>query len=196
MKIYLVRHGEPSYTPCTVRKLKGQGRDLAALNDDGIKQILAITIPKLVDCDAQIILSSPYTRSLQTAALIASKVGLVTKVVHDLHEWVPDMTFNYESYKELMAIYLDFYNNKGILPSDEVRTAHTLWEPLDVFRQRVLNALIHVSESYSSVIVTAHGMVIQSLTGKHIDYGDVIEITLDGNYELPTWTFNAPRKQD
>ncbi len=196
MKIYLVRHGEPSYTPCTVRKLKGQGRDLAALNEEGIKQILDITVPKLKGCDAEVILSSPYTRSLQTAAILASQTGLVTKVVHDLHEWLPDMTFNYGSYKELVAIYADFYDNKGIVPSEEHRTPFTLWEPLEAFRHRVLQALLTASETYSSCIVTAHGMVIQSLTGEHIDYGDIIEMTLDADYKLPSWTFNAPRKQD
>jgi len=39
MKLYLMRHGEPSYSSCTKRGLIGQGRDLAALNEVGISQM-------------------------------------------------------------------------------------------------------------------------------------------------------------
>lgn len=193
MKLYLVRHGEPSYTNCTQRGLKGQGRDLAALNEDGIQQILNITLPLLEIHSAQIILSSPYTRSLQTAAIIASQTGLITKVVHDLHEWIPDKTFNYGTYKELKAIYHDFYKHRGVLPDEPDLRASTLWEDLSTFRTRVNNALAPYSGTYNSAIVVAHGMVIQSLTGQHIGYGEMIELDFSPNMIFPEWHFNAPK---
>jgi broad specificity phosphatase PhoE len=103
MKLYLVRHGEPSYTPCTRRGLIGQGRDLAALNDIGIAEMIEAG-KRLSETDAEVILSSPYTRALQSSAIVAKETGLTTVVVHDLHEWIPDTTFQYGSYKELKLL--------------------------------------------------------------------------------------------
>jgi len=193
MKLILVRHGEPSYTPCTQRGLKGQGRDLAALNDDGIEQILNISIPRLEGTRAQIILSSPYTRALQTAAIIASKTGLITKVVHDLHEWIPDVTFNYCTYKELKNIYHDFYKHRGLRPEGSEISSSILWEDLTSFRDRVSAAISPFESCYDTAIIVAHGMVIQSLTGQHIGYGEVIEMTYTSDMALPEWVFSAPK---
>ena len=193
MKLYLVRHGEPSYSNCTQRGLKGQGRDLAALNEEGIQQILDITLPRIANHSAQIILSSPYTRSLQTAAIIASKTGLITKVVHDLHEWIPDMTFNYATYKELKSLYHDFYKHRGILPDNPDVLSSILWEDLLTFRARVNNALATYECAYESAIVVAHGMVIQSLTGQHIGYSEVIEMNYSPDMLFPEWVFSAPK---
>ncbi|HAS73948.1 MAG TPA: histidine phosphatase family protein [Clostridiales bacterium UBA8960] len=192
MKLLLVRHGEPSYTPCTQRELKGQGRDLAALNDDGIHQILSVSVPKLVDRGVEIILSSPYTRSLQSAAIIASKLGLITKVVHDLHEWIPDLTFNYSSFKELKFIYSDFYEHKGIRKPPVLEPSELHWEELETFRNRVENALKPFCTVYDCVAVVSHGMVIQSLTGKTVGYGEVVEIEFDENFVWPQWVFKEP----
>lgn len=193
MKVYLVRHGEPSYTPCTQRHLKGQGRDLAALNDDGINQILTTTMPLLIGNDAQIILTSPYTRALQSAAIIAAKTGLLTKSVHDLHEWIPDLTFNYTSYKELKAIYQNFYDHKGIKDEATLQEEYAVWEDLETFRDRVNSALLPYYGLYSSVIVVAHGMVIQSLCGRHIGYGEVFQMEFHPDMKFPEWQFTAPK---
>ncbi len=195
MKLYLVRHGEPSYSPCTARNLKGQGRDLAALNEEGINQIITITMPRLVGIDAQIILSSPYTRALQSAAIIAAKSGLVTKVVHDLHEWIPDLSFEYSSYKTLKSIYQDFYDNRGVRPVADQNKEFSNWEDIESFRNRVNASLKPYLGIYTSVIVVAHGMVIQSLTGRHIGYGELIQMEYTADMEFPDWEFTPPKNE-
>lgn len=187
-----MRHGEPSYTTCTQRGLIGQGRDLAALNEAGIEQVLASCEMNLKHVKADVIFTSPYTRSLQSAALVASRMGLVTKVVHDLHEWLPDTTFQYKTYQELKAIYADFYKNKGVLPSEEAYTEFTRWEPLETFRMRIQKALAPYENDYESAIVIAHGMVIQSLTGNLTKYGEVVCIDYDSIKQLDEWFFTAP----
>lgn len=192
MKLYLMRHGEPSYTACTQRGLIGQGRDLAALNEAGIEQVLASCEKNLMDVKSEVIFTSPYTRSLQTAALVAGRTGLLTKVVHDLHEWLPDTTFQYKTYQELKAIYADFYKHKGILPRNEDYSEYTRWEPLETFRKRIQTALAPYEKDYESAIVIAHGMVIQSLTGHLTKYGDVVCIAYDPEKPLDEWMFTAP----
>jgi len=195
MKLYLVRHGEPSYSPCTIRNLKGQGRDLAALNEEGINQMITVTMPQMIGNDAQIILSSPYTRALQSAAVVASKTGLITKVVHDLHEWIPDLSYNYDSYSALKSIYLDFYENKGIRPNKDKYTEFTLWEDIESFRTRVNASIKPYLGIYSSAIVVAHGMVIQSLTGRHVAYGEMIQMEYTEDTIFPEWEFTAPKDE-
>lgn len=165
MKLYLMRHGEPSYTPCTKRGLIGQGRDLAALNEVGISQMEEAAYKLIKDhADAQVILSSPYTRALQSSAIVAKITGLNTRVVHDLHEWIPDLTFQYGSYKELKLLFEDFKRHKGIRPNEALYTEFTRWEALKDLRTRVRNAILEAAKEYDSVIIMAHGMVLQTLS--------------------------------
>lgn len=190
MKLYLVRHGEPSYTPCTQRGLIGQGRDLSALNEDGIEQIEKCSL-LLKNCDAQVILSSPYTRALQSAAIIAKHTGLTTKVVHDLHEWIPDLTFQYKTYHELKMLYQEFELHRGKYPQDErLFSEYTRWEPLEDLRTRVKNCLIPYCDEYDSAIIVAHGMVIQTLHYQYrVEYGEIIEIEFSRDSIQPDWIF-------
>ena len=187
MKIYLMRHGEPSYSPCTKRGLIGQGRDLAALNEEGIKQMIEAS-QALISSDAQIILSSPYTRALQSAAIVAKETGLVTEVVHDLHEWLPDTTFQYGSYQELKLIFEDFKKNRGILPQKQFYTEYTKWEPLLHLKERVKAALVPYVDKYEAVILMGHGMVLQSLSyQEHYLYGEIKVIEFTATTNLPLW---------
>lgn len=190
MKLYLVGHGEPSYTPCTQRGLIGQGRDLSALNEDGIAQ-MDLCSEKLLNSGAQVIFSSPYTRALQSAAIIAKHTGLTTKVIHDLHEWIPDLTFQYKTYQELKLLYQDFELNHGNYPNDErMFTEYTRWESLSDLRRRVKNALMPLCDHYESVIVVAHGMVIQTLHYQEkVDFGEILELDFDKDYQQPEWRF-------
>ena len=71
-KFYLVRHGDPDPTMAGKMIFKGRGRNFAALSEEGQKQIKnAATDPRLKDCE--IILASPYTRALQSAAIISKE---------------------------------------------------------------------------------------------------------------------------
>lgn len=70
MKIIFIRHGEPDKTLVDYRGFIGQGRDMAPLTSTGITQAEEASLnPLLKNC--QIIISSPYTRALQTAAVIS-----------------------------------------------------------------------------------------------------------------------------
>ena len=47
--------------------------------------------------NAQIIVSSPYTRALQTASIISKETGLDIVVEPDIREWQPDLTYQYKN---------------------------------------------------------------------------------------------------
>ena len=79
----LVRHGTPDYSYINGKKFRGFGNDLAPLTEDGEKEAIAISMaPELQDAD--LILSSPHTRTLQTAAIIAKELDIRLIVEVDL----------------------------------------------------------------------------------------------------------------
>jgi broad specificity phosphatase PhoE len=161
---------------------------LAALNDIGIAEMIEAG-KRLSETDAEVILSSPYTRALQSSAIVAKETGLTTVVVHDLHEWIPDTTFQYGSYKELKLLFEDFKQHKGVLPEEVSQYAeYTRWEPLASVKERVRTALLAYAQTYQSAIVMAHGMVLQSLFyQEHYLYGEIKVIDFDEHFKSPVW---------
>lgn len=91
MKIYLIRHGEPDYGQVTEAKYKGFGRDLSRLTSDGIQQAQAIANHAIFD-ESELLLVSPYTRTMQTALEITRFKEIPVCVELLLHEWLPDKT--------------------------------------------------------------------------------------------------------
>lgn len=75
MKIAFIRHGEPNKTEVDKRGFIGQGRDMAPLTELGIKQAEEVSLSPLLE-GCQVIVSSPYTRALQTVAIISKKYRL------------------------------------------------------------------------------------------------------------------------
>ena len=69
---YLVRHGEADYSQLMENGFFGFGRDFAPLSKTGIEQVEKTAKDQRLK-SAQIIVTSPYTRALQTAAIISSK---------------------------------------------------------------------------------------------------------------------------
>ena len=172
---YLIRHGEPDYSVCDERGYIGHGRDLAPLSKRGISQVLkTASDPRLKSAD--IILSSPYTRALQTAAIISKETNIHIVVEMDLHEWIPDLTFQYSKLEELLESARDFNRHKGIYPNGETRK----WESLDSMRNRVRKVLDKYAH-YNIVIMVCHEMLIKTLVHREkINYAEII----DYEYEI------------
>ncbi len=106
---YLIRHGRPDYSGMLGHGFKGFGRDFAPLSDEGIRQVLETSLDKRLR-GADIIVSSPYTRALQTAQIISKNTGIDVAVEVDLHEWIPDLTNRYETSEEFFALAEEFQN--------------------------------------------------------------------------------------
>ena len=167
---YLVRHGQPDYAPCDERGYIGHGWDLAPLSREGISQAQTTALdPRFKDAD--IIVSSPYTRALQTAAIISQKININITVELDLHEWMPDLTFQYRAFEECIELTNDFNFHKGIYPKGETKR----WENLESLRNRVKKVADKYAH-YDKVIMVCHGMVIRTLTyAEKIAPGEIIE---------------------
>ena len=74
-KFYLIRHGKPDYTYGDTHGFIGQGHDFAPLKEDRIDEVIK-TSKDIRLKNAQIIVSSPYTRALKTAIIISKETGL------------------------------------------------------------------------------------------------------------------------
>lgn len=159
----LIRHGEPRYDEVQSRGYKGMGYELGKLTDLGISQAEERAKDERLT-GSQIIISSPYTRALQTAAIISRQTGIKLIVENDLHEWMPDMTHQYQL--EPHSSFLEYIDHKGIKTEDRKYP----WETYEHLQKRV-GAVLDKYQDYDKVIVVCHGIVISSQT--HFD--DIIE---------------------
>lgn len=155
MKIMFVRHGEADYGVVDQCGYIGMGRQ---------------------------IVSSPYTRALQTAAAIARTTGLEINVEADLHEFVPDKTYQASAVEE-ENLHAEFIKNRG------EHNGSKRWETISeiAFRtQTVLNR--YVDEGYNEIIVVTHCRVMQRYTGKPIiGYCEVQEVNYDKSFHCFDW---------
>ena len=162
-KIILIRHGEPRYDEVIARGYFGMGYDLGKLTKRGEEQAEKRALDPLL-ADADLIISSPYTRALQTAAIISRQTGIKLTVENDLHEWMPDTAFKFD--QDANESYKEYLNAKGIRnASHQYR-----WEAYPDLQKRVREAIEKYGQ-YQKIIVVCHGIVMSTLT--HFD--DVIE---------------------
>ncbi len=173
MQVVFIRHGEPDYAPCDARGLLGQGRDLAPLTPRGRQQARTAADSPLL-CGCEFIVSSPYTRALETAAIISRVTGLGIKVELDLHEWMPDKTFRYSTAEQSHALHADFLDCRGVYPEGETR----VWETIPELIARVKPVLDrYCAEGARRIAIVSHGGVIRRFVGKPvIDYCELNEI--------------------
>jgi broad specificity phosphatase PhoE len=120
---------------------------------------------------ADIIVASPYTRALQTAAIISKNTGIEIKVEMELHEWMPDLTFQYGSLPECLELTREFNKYKGVYPEGETKR----WESLNSLRARA-RSVADKYAVYNKVILVCHGMLMRTLTyAEKIEPGEIIE---------------------
>ena len=184
MKIVFIRHGECDKSGADERGFIGLGRDLAPLTAVGVAQAQAAAeSPLLSGC--QLILSSPYTRALQTAAIIAGRTGLGIQVEMDLHELIPDKTFQVRGEAEAVALHEDFKRCHGACPPGESRR----WETLEELVRRTKPVLDHyLAEGYEKIAVVAHGGLIRRYTGELvIGFCHVSEMVYSADFRCYGW---------
>lgn len=155
---YLIRHGQPDYDAVADIGFYGFGRSFAPLSEEGIRQAELVAEDSRL-LDAEIIISSPYTRALQTAAIISRKINKKVMVEPESHEWIADRTNSLSSGKEAMKLAQEFNRYKGVYPDGkEMR-----WETLASVRTRMRRVADKYAE-YDKVIIVGHGMAFRTLT--------------------------------
>jgi len=176
-KIVFLRHSEPDYSFVTEREYIGHGLDLAQLTENGIKIAENVSLDNRLD-NAEIIVSSPYTRALQTAAIISKNRQLDIKIELGLHEWMPDLSFQYSTWEEASKAGELCTKHKGVRPSDcEIKFENLI----DVFN-RAKTALLRYKK-YKKIIVVAHGVVIRQFSFAHeIPFCGISEVDFDESF--------------
>ncbi len=171
---YFVRHGKPDYSERNTKIYQGFGVNLAKLSEEGIRQIKETAADDRLK-EADIIICSPYTRALQTAAILSKELDIDIAVETDLHEWLANKNFIYEDDETAERSYEEYINNHGRYPDG----TEMAWENASAIRERVLRVLNRYS-SYKKVIVACHGMMIQAAAGaeNHPACGEIVEFKL------------------
>ncbi|MCL2487188.1 MAG: histidine phosphatase family protein [Oscillospiraceae bacterium] len=184
MQVIFIRHGEPDYSHVERRGFIGHGLDLGPLTPDGIQQAEQAAADPRLD-GIQLIVASPYTRALQTAAIISRRRDIEIAVEVDLHEWLPDTTYTTGG----AAIWLEQYRalraaESGILPDIEA------FESVFSRAKAVLKRYAH----YDKIAVVAHGVLIRQFTPRaSLGYCGITEfayhdgIQWPGAADMPDW---------
>ena len=163
----LLRHGEADFAPTDRRGVRGWGGDLAPLSATGVEQVRA-AIERIRPLRPTVALSSPMTRALHSTLLVATALGLETRVEFDLHEWIPDLSLDWTRPHDVDRQLADLEACGGEWPAGERRR----WEPLSAVRARV-SVVLDRYATRERVLVVTHGTVIRALTGVRIGLGEI-----------------------
>jgi broad specificity phosphatase PhoE len=158
--VHLVRHAEPDWDLVERLGWRGPAADLVPLTEDGLAQ--AATAAKVLrNAGAAIVVSSPMTRALHTAATVAAAACLPLTVEFDLREWLPHVEFAWRDREDARVAYEDMIAaGGGREPGSPAR-----WETLSSVRSRSLAAIRQHSGNGRAIIAVCHQVVIHSLTG-------------------------------
>lgn len=169
---YFIRHGQTDYSERNTKIYQGFGVHLAKLSETGIQQIQKTAKdPRLKT--ASLILSSPYTRAVQTAAILSKELGIDIVIETDLHEWIANKDFIYPDDLSSDNYFSEYMKNHGKYPAGEEKP----WETAEAIRKRVLQVLKKYSQ-YENVIITGHGLMIQAVTEKDLpSCGEIVEFS-------------------
>lgn len=167
---YLIRHGEPDYEAVSKIGFYGFGRSFAPLSERGLRQAEeAASDDRLLEAD--IIICSPYTRALQTAAIISRKINKEIVVEPELHEWLVDKTNSITSKEQVAKYGKEFQEFKGVYPEGQ----DMKWESLASLRARIRRVADKYAD-YDKIIIVGHGMAFRVLKYiENIAPGEIVE---------------------
>lgn len=152
----LVRHGETDYHEVIKKGYVGQAKNFAKLSPTGRMQAQN-KIEELKNFKADVIVSSPYTRALETASIINQKLNLEIFVENDLHEWIVDTNFEYKISPDLA--FKEYMESRGVI--NNLHKGH--WETYHELQKRV-NKALNKYLSYNCVLVICHANVMRTQT--------------------------------
>lgn len=174
MKILFVRHGE---SVDDIEDRYGGSADFD-LTEKGREQVFesANKISSLNE-KFDVVLSSPLKRALQTAAIIASELGIDVEV------------FEYLKERNLNGVLTGLVRNEAKIKYPEVVETHNRWEYVDGsertedFNNRVKNAIKYLLKmEYGSLIAVTHGLFLKAFF-KEVMNKDIKKVG-DGGFVL------------
>lgn len=184
VKIVFIRHGQQDYSDVLKRQYRGHGIDLAPLTEAGKKMIESISFDSRLD-GAEMIVSSPLTRTMQTAAIISKNRNLDIRVELDLQEWIPDLSFQYTSEDEILRAEELCTQYNGVCPDDCDVKFESFY---DVFN-RAKAVLLRYS-GYKKIIVVSHSVLIRRFVScADLPKGGIVELDFDESCTCAAFDF-------
>ena len=188
MRLVMIRHGEPDYSLPESKGFKGPGRELAPLTELGVQQAEKVALDPRLD-GSQLIISSPYPRALQTAAIISRATGLKIEVAFNLHEWLIDTKYENKDMADTIAAVREISAFQGIRRPD----AKLNWEGYDQVAERAYAALrpyLH----YDKVIVACHAYIIKQFYNPgRIQHCQIVEVDFHEEFTWPGYIERGSR---
>ncbi|ELB2135102.1 histidine phosphatase family protein [Vibrio parahaemolyticus] len=159
MEIIFVRHGVPDFSLADERCMTQLEKDYAPLDRAYLSELHQKLTNAVFD-DAQAIICSPYTRSLQTAEILNRRHGFELFVEHDLREWRADTSGGYISLAERDRRWHEYRELLKLrLPMSDERYEH-----VTALKARTM-AVLERYRQYDKVIVVSHFNVFEALQG-------------------------------
>lgn len=157
MKVYLIRHSEPDFSQVDQAGYSGLARDLTRLTPKGIK-IADKAAQDPIFKNVQMLLVSPYTRTMETAHEILKYNDLPYQVELLLHEWSPDKSNRMQpSGDEVGQAYNDYL--------DGTHKSNLDFETREEVMGRVNSVLDRYKDKYDCIACVTHGGVMTQYTG-------------------------------
>ncbi|MFD8248513.1 histidine phosphatase family protein [Nocardia sp. NPDC059691] len=160
--VWLVRHGWTDWEAVSDRGWRGAMLDLAPLSAMGVHRMRG-TARRLAAHDVTEVLSSPLTRAMHSAHLLAEQLGVPMTVAPQLHEWscrTDGAPWDRTAFHAAL---------NALLLGDPPETA----ESAEAVRLRACQAIESCSPSARVAIVT-HSVVIYLLTGVDLPPGGIV----------------------
>ena len=179
-KVVMIRHSEPNYEFVQARNFVGHGVDLAQLSEAGIQLAEDVSFDARL-AESEIIVSSPYTRALQTAAIISKNRSMNISIELNLHEWIPDLSFKFAEFEQVKRAVELCEKNQGVCPPD----CEITFENLENVFNRVKKCLLNYT-NYKKIIVVTHGMVMHQFTSEPLilpQYCAIQEFDFDEHFK-------------
>jgi broad specificity phosphatase PhoE len=155
-----MRHAETNWRRVNERGSVGLANDFAPLTERG-RQQAADAAKRIAELGPTMLLTSPMTRAMETAAIVGRRLGLDPLVEIDLREWLPDRAMAWSSPHEVRAAYEAMIESMGEAPA----TAARQWETMSELRRRGLDALRPYIATGEPVVAVCHGVIIHAITG-------------------------------
>lgn len=153
---YFIRHGQMDFSLENIKFFKGRGVHMIPLSELGRQQIKDAARDERLR-EAQLIIASPFGRTMHSAAILSKELGLDIRVEPDLHEWAPNTAdYAYLSQEEADRRWRALRDNRGQHPAGVTPD----WESAVQMKERVF-AVLERYRDYHGVIVACHGTLMQ-----------------------------------
>ena len=182
MEIILVRHGEADYSEVDAKGYLGFGRDLAPLTTKGMEQAHAVFQNYLLK-NAEIIISSPYTRALHTAAIISKNLSLDLTVDIGFHERLPDIKNEFRTKEDFQHSFKEYDFCKGIYTDSKLHH----WESIEQQINRIKHSL-NKYITYKKIIIVTHGELIRRFAAVRLPFCGIVQVEYDDNFRFLGWS--------